>query len=341
MNYRWKNILYTFGLLTVLYLVFQYRQKNNIEGIAITGKTMGTTYTVKYFDGNKTNWKPQIDSLLKDFNQSLSTYIEDSEISKFNKNGQYSFASPYFLPVLQACEQIHSTTNGYFDPTVMPLVNAWGFGPEKIDRPDSSRIDSIKNYIGFDKVVRFNEKEIHKTNPNASIDFSALAKGYGVDIISEYLKTKGLDNTYVEIGGEVRTNGKNILSDRDWTVGILNPKSNYEQQEFIAKVTLHNQAIATSGNYFNYRVVDGVQYSHTLDPKTGYPTEHHILSASVLAKDCMTADAYATAFMSMGHEKALKLIQNTTDIEVYLIFSTEDGQMSTFQTEGFKLTDGE
>lgn len=293
---------------------------------------MGTTFHITYYDEANRNFKSSIDSLLVVFSQSLSTYIKGSEITEFNNGNAFHFKLPYFLPVLQKSVGIAQESDGAFDPTVMPLVNAWGFGPGKKMKLDSLQLDSIRQFVGIEK-ISFNSDSVWKDDPRVQLDFSAIAKGYGVDVVVYFLLNKGVDNLFVEIGGEVSTKGQHISSEKPWEVGILNPNSTYESQSYLAYAQLKNRAMATSGNYFNFYEEDGIKYSHTIDPASGQTIQHQLLSASVFAEDCMTADGWATAFMVMGHEKAIEKLKTLDGVEAFLIFSTDEG-LQTYLTDG-------
>lgn len=340
MNNRAKNIIYSFILLVSLLAVYQYRkwqakpeeEINPMEPVMIDGLTMGTSYHITYFDGANRNFKTSVDSLLQVFNQSLNTYLPTSEISTFNKALlSFKFDLPFFFPVTKRSMEIAAQTQGAFDPTVMPLVNVWGFGPEKGSAPDSAQVDSILQFVGF-KRIQFNTDSLWKEDTRTQLDFSAIAKGYGVDVVANFLASKGIENAFVEIGGEVVTHGENKKSGREWVVGILDPVSTIDDQKFLATIKVKDKAMATSGNYFNYHEVNGIRYSHTIDPHTGYPVQREILSASIMADDCMTADAWATACMVMGHDKAIELLEKQPDIDAFLIFSGNDGSVKTFYT---------
>lgn len=339
-NYRRKNLLYSAFLLIALLSVWAYRQyteepsgKPEGEKIELLGSTMGTTYSVKYLDTEGRNLQAQIDSLLVAFNMSLSTYIPESEISRFNREGSHRYETPFFYPVLERSKEIYKNTGGAFDPTVGPLVNAWGFGPEGRQSPGKSTVDSLRQLVSYDSIV-FDTARVQKRKEGIKLDFSAIAKGYGVDVVAQYLLTQGIENLFVEIGGEIYARG-NSERGTPWRVGVNYPAGSIEdQQNAQAIVSLENRAIATSGNYRNYYEVDGIKYSHTISPVTGYPVNHSLLSASVFATDCMTADAYATAFMVMGWEKAIKVDEQQDDIEVYLIYNDENGALKTYSSPG-------
>ncbi len=298
MEQRKKNAL--IASMMVIILFGAYLMMNSKEGIyspdylvTLEGSTMGTVYSIKYLDEQKRNFKTEIDSLLHEFNQSLSTYEEQSEISIFNLSDTMNFERPYFLPVLQKSKSIWKETSGAFDPTVMPLVNSWGFGPAGRAQPDSITVDSLLDLVGFDKIM-FDSARVWKTKPNVQLDFSAIAKGYGVDVIANYLLTYDIRNLMVEIGGEVYCQGKNARG-QYWLIGIDNPEAEGIDDYLKARISIKNRAVATSGNYRNFYTIEGNTYAHTISPFTGYPVQKEILSASVFAPLCIKADGYATA----------------------------------------------
>lgn len=336
-NYRKKNLLYSLFLILALLGVWVYRnyikesERPEAEGkkVELQGRTMGTTYSVKYLDAEGRNFQPGIDSLLEVFNLSLSTYIPESEISRFNKEALLKYESPFFYPVLERSKEIYKKTGGAFDPTVGPLVNVWGFGPEGRQDPSAATIDSLKQLVNYDSIF-FDSVAVCKMMKGMKLDFSAIAKGYGVDVVAQYLLEQGLENLYVEIGGEVYAHGVNDRGSA-WMVGVNYPTTEIEkQQTAMAIVPVKNQAVATSGNYRNYYEKDGVKYSHTISPTTGYPVTHSLLSASVIAPDCMTADAYATAFMVLGTEEAKAIDAREEEIAIYLIYSDAEGKLQTY-----------
>lgn len=335
---RKKNAIYSLVLVIALVSVWWYRnhneQANLKQRVEIVGETMGTTYSIKYLQNEGRNYKASIDSLLELFNQSLSTYIPTSEISQFNQGTVFKFELPFFYPVLKRSYEIYKDTDGAFDPTVGPLVNAWGFGPVDEDMPAREEIDSLLQLVKFDSLY-FDSISVCKLKRNIQLDFSAIAKGYGVDVVVDFLKSKGIVNMMVEIGGEMVCLGRNHEG-RLWRIGIDRPSGGEGARPLQAVVALENKALATSGNYRNYYEKDGKKFSHTIDPKTGYPVEHTLLSASVFAPDCMTADAYATAFMVMGMEGAKNMLEHDKDLEAYLIYSDERGEVKTFISEGMR-----
>lgn len=333
-----KNIIYSLLLAAVFLAVWSYRRWNQAEStaeqssyqkIALQGNTMGTTYSVKYLDPQGRNLKPSVDSLLEAFNMSMSTYIPDSEISRFNRETVLKYESPFFYPVLKKSKDVFEKTAGAFDPTVGPVVNVWGFGPESRQHPSDLLIDSLRQLVNYDSIF-FDSISACKMMKGMKLDFSAIAKGYGVDVVADFIGSKGIDNLFVEIGGEVVARGVNDRGE-PWRVGINYPTEDpEEQQQAQAIVSLKNQAIATSGNYRNFYEKDGIKYSHTISPITGRPVRHSLLSASVFAPDCMTADAYATAFMVMGVDKAKEVLAKEKELSAYFIYSDANGKLETW-----------
>ena len=298
--------------------------------IRIEGETMATTYHITYHDPKGRNFKASIDSVLVLVNKSINTYDPTAEISVFNKSKTgLKVNLPYLLQPLSKAREVNAASGGAFDPTVMPLVNAWGFGPNKGPLPDSATVDSLRSLVGFDK-VQFNNDSVWKTDPRSQLDFGGIGQGYGADVIANLLKSKGVENMFVELGGEGLANGHNTESGKLWQIGILDPENT---DAFKAYVSLSDRAFTTSGNYYNFREVNGQRFSHTIDPKTGYPAQRAILSASVFAKDCTTADAWATAIMVMGHEKAIEVLKEHPEVDVFLVYSTANGT-ETFATKG-------
>ncbi len=334
MTNRSKNIIYSLLLLFSLFAVWLYRKKQAPDPLRIEGKTMGTTYHITYFDGQHRDFKNQVDSLLLVVNQSINNYDSTSEISRFNRNAtSFKFELPYFYPPLKKSLEVFSASEGAFDPTVMPLVNAWGFGAGKVLSMDSARVDSLKAFVGFDKIILMKDSLV-KLNPRTQLDFGGIGQGYGADVITDFLKAKGISNALVELGGEGVALGVNLQSGNPWEIGILDPNSVYANQFFKATVKLEDMSFTTSGNYFNYREIEGKKYSHTIDPKTGFPVQRQLLSASVFAADAITADAWATALMVMGHEKAIDLLKRHSELEVFLIYMGNDGKQMTYATDG-------
>jgi len=341
MEAKKKNAIIASALVLILFIGYLYMNGNSNDKIynpdnlvSFTGETMGTIYSIKYLDTQKRDYKTEVDSLLKVFNQSLSTYEQASEISIFNNSDTLNLNLPYFLPVLQKSKEIWEVTAGAFDPTIMPLVNLWGFGPAKRSQVDSLEVDSLLNLVGFDKVL-FDSTKVYKTQPNVQLDFSAIAKGYGVDVVANYLISHNINNLMVEIGGELYCKGKNERG-QYWLIGIDNPEAKGIEEYLKAKISIKNRAVATSGNYRNYYKEEGRTYAHTISPFTGFPIQKEIISASVFADGCMEADAYATAFMVVGLAKAKQILSENIGMDAYLIFKDKQDSLKTFYTSGIE-----
>lgn len=338
MNLRTKNIVYTLVLLAAMTAVWYYRSGRKPAMIFAEGETMATTYHVSYFDPRGRSFQQSIDSLLVVVNKAINNYDSTSEVSRFNRSDEgIDVTLPYLLPALQKAQAVFVSSNGGFDLTVMPLVNAWGFGPDKSLQPDSTTIDSLKSFVGFEK-IQVSEGRVAKSDPRAQLDFGGIGQGYGADVIADFLRSKGITDFLVELGGEGVVAGINLASGEPWKIGILDPNSTHEHQFFKAYASLTNRAFTTSGNYFNYKVVEGKKYSHTIDPSTGYPVAKALLSATVFADDCTTADAWGTAFMVMGHEKAIDVAAQHPELDVLLFYTQPDGQLGAYVSERIKST---
>lgn len=298
------------------------------------GFTQGTIYHIVYEHPQGKNIKPLIEKELKRFNNSLSTYIPTSTISKVNQNIDFE-VDTLFRNCFERGKQISEITNGAFDMTVMPLVNAWGFGFKNKQNITTNLINDLRKTVGWQKVKIENNRVIKKDTATM-LDASAIAKGYGVDVIAMLLNRNGCKNFMVEIGGEVSVKGTNKKGQL-WRIGINQPKDNAPiNSELQAVAELNNQALATSGNYRNFYIEGGKKFAHTIDAKTGYPVQHSLLSATVIASNCMTADAYATSFMVMGLDKAKQVVNSSEELEAFFIFADEKGEYKTWISEGLK-----
>ena len=328
-----KSFIKYLFFFSVVYVSCKNSGSNDAQNgfTSIAGETMGTTYHITYESSE--DFKAEIDSLLVLFNNSVSTYIPESTISQFNKGGSefcYSQQDDQFLlESLSRAMEIAKETNGAFDPTVMPLVNYWGFGygpKEKVQTPDKKTLDSLVNLVGYKKIGLMSKNDtvcIFKENANMQLDLSASAKGHGVDVIASFLASQGIENYLVEIGGELiasgyKTNGK------PWVIGINRPQKGAAIDEIQIPIDLSEKAMATSGNYRNYYESGNITYAHTINPKTGDSTPSDILSASIIANDCLTADGYATACMVLGLEKSKKLINENPNLEACFIYANSD-----------------
>jgi FAD:protein FMN transferase len=300
--------------------------------ISLEGPTEGTSYHITYESEDSINYQYEVDSLLRQFDLSLSTYEPSSIISRINRDEPDVELNDYFIRCFKASEQVFHESGGAFDITVAPVVNAWGFGFTEGTNPDSATIDSLLQYIGMEH-IRIENNRIVKDFPGIMLDVNAIAQGYAVDIVSGFFDKKGIINWLVEIGGEVRAKGKNPKGVY-WRVGIDKPIEGIQISglQMEAVVSLRDRALATSGNYRRFYIKDGVKYSHTIDPSTGYPVRHNLLSATVIADQCIMADAYATAFMVLGVEKTKEMLKDRKDIDAYLIFTDDSGKYTTYST---------
>lgn len=299
--------------------------------IQFHGEAQGTYYAVTYFAADTLILQLQIDSLLKDFDHTASIWEQNSIISKINRNEQDVIPNQHFIDIFRQSQRISEITAGAFDITVIPLVNAWGFGFKNKMNVTQHVVDSLRPLVNY-RAVKFENGNFIKENPNIQIDYNAIAQGYSVDLLGGFLEKHGITSYLIDVGGEVL--GKGEKPDRtQWMVGIEKPSENQDSERKLkATIYLKNKAIATSGNYRKFYELNGVRYSHTIDPKTGYPVNHSLLSATVMADSAAIADAFATAFMVMGVEKTQQFLSKYSGIEVYLIYSGENGEIKTWKS---------
>lgn len=310
------------------------QRTSKLTYIKIAGFTQGTSYHMTYGAKDSINLQPQVDSLLHSFDMSLSTYIPESLISRINDNESDS-VDDKIIEVVKVAREVNRESNGAFDITVMPLVNAWGFGPGAKANVDSSMVDSLLQYVGMDK-IRIEDHHLLKSKPGVSIDVNALAQGYSVDVVARFLEEQGVKNYMVEIGGELRTKGLNPQA-QVWKIGIDRPEygNMIPGAELQAIVQLENKSLATSGNYRKFYEENGVKYTHSIDPKTGYPARQQLLSATIVADECITADAYATACMVLGLDKSKEMLAKHPELQAYLIYNDNEGKYQVYDTKGF------
>lgn len=299
------------------------------------GKIYGTIYHIVYEHPRGEDLHASIDAELARLNGIFSTFDSASQISLINTN-QNVVPDSLFIQCFNRAMEISALSEGAFDITVAPMVNAWGFGFKHREKITPGLIDSLLELTGYRK-VRLEEGKVVKDNPGTMLDMSAIAKGYTCDLVGEFLAARGCTNIMVEIGGEVVARGLNPQG-AIWSIGISEPDetSFFGNDDIQAVVMLQEKALATSGNYRNFYEEGGKRYAHTIDPATGYPVQHSLLSATVLAGDCMTADALATAFMVMGLEKGVELSRKLPGVEVYFFYSDETGFNKVYMSEGFR-----
>lgn len=295
-----------------------------------SGTAFGTIYNITYQSDEDLGLL--IEKELAKVDSSLSIFNPSSTISKINQNEDVD-ADELFLHVFKLSQEVSKETGGAFDTTVAPLVNMWGFGFKSGEQPSKESIDSLMQLVGYDK-IRLEGKRIMKDDSRIMIDFSAIAKGYGSDRIANLLSSKGVENFMVEIGGEIVTVGVNPKKE-SWKIGVTKPTDDplSTNQELQTILNISNKAMATSGNYRNFYYKDGKKYAHTIDPKTGYPVQHNILSATVITDNCATADAYATAFMVLGLDGSKEILNRHPELKAYLICCLEDGSLYTWTSD--------
>ena len=297
------------------------------------GLVFNTIYHFTYQSDE--DYQSQIEEELSRFDASLSPFNPTSIISRFNRNDTAVVADAWFEQVFDRSKEIWRDTEGAFDPTVSPLINAWGFGFKSGVAVTPEVVDSLWHLVGMER-MELVDGRLYKDDPRMTLNFSAIAKGYAVDVVASFLRGKGGENYLVEIGGEIAARGRNSRGEA-WRVGIDTPdESNVAGGQIEAVVLLDDAALATSGNYRNFRIVDGHRVAHTINPATGYPVQHSLLSATVLAPDCMTADAYATAFMVLGVEKSLEIAARHPGMEAYLIYAVDTATTAVAMTPGMK-----
>ncbi len=322
------------SLLAAIFLIVgcsvEEERKYSINGIAL-----GTPFNTIYFSEYPIkNIKTSLDSIFNEINQSMSTYIPESDISKINNGDKNILVDDHFIKVFKKSKEIWKISGGFFDPTVGIITKANGLGPKNFD--NEKDLTKLLELTGFNK-VQLKNKSIVKENEDIFLDFNAIAKGYCVDVISEFFEQKKIDNFLVEIGGEMVSRGLNKSTNNSWKVGISDPIKP-DSPNYLKKIELKNRALASSGNYRKYKVdkTSGKKIVHTVNPKSGESIETDVVGVSVVANDCMTADAYATAFMVMPMEDSKKIINENPEIDVLIIYLNDLNEIDTFSTKGFE-----
>jgi thiamine biosynthesis lipoprotein len=322
-------------ILSFFVFMFLASCRNSDPGFSsFNGFAQGTTYSVVFENSeriNLTDLRSEVENILHDFDMSLSLYQDSSILSRVNRNENLKLDT-YFIEAFSLSKKLSGMTGGAFDLTVGPLVKAWGFGPDAVKNFTESKRDSLLSLVGMDK-VEIRDGMLYKSDIRISLDFNAIAQGYSVDVICRYFDSLGMKRYLVEIGGEVRVRGdkRGVL----WRIGIDRPVDNNMSpgEDLQAIISLKDRALATSGNYRKFYVENGIKYSHTIDPKTGYPAKNQLLSTTIVAGDCATADAVATACMVMGKEKAVDFLNLHNELDAYLIYSDDQGSFRTWATK--------
>ncbi len=325
MNKRWHLPFLLFLIVGSIIIISENRPAYHTQ----QGKIFGTLYAVTY--EHNADLQTEIVAAMQAVDNSLSPFNKQSIITAINNNDSIE-ADTLFCEVFRTAKQIYTESHGAFDPTVAPLVNAWGFGFKKGTDISSATIDSLCQLVGFDRIT-LNDKQVSKADERIQLDFSAIAKGFGSDCVAHVLDSHGIKNYMVEIGGEVVVKGHN-KNGNPWGIGITKPidDSLSVNQELQTVLRLTDCAIATSGNYRNFYYKDGIKYAHTIDPRTGYPVQHSLLSATVIADNCMRADALATAFMVLGVDSAMAYCERHPEIEGYFIVASDSGHYEVQQS---------
>ncbi len=329
------KIKISFLTFSILLLFSSCRETATYDNFA--GFAQGTTYSMVFENNGRLNpqeLKSDVEKILRKFDLSLSLYVDSSVLSRVNRNEDIA-VDDYFMEAFRKSAEISEMTDGAFDITVGPLVRAWGFGPDDSRNFSELKRDSLMKLVGMDKVKLENGRVI-KADPGISLDFNAIAQGYSVDVISDYFSSRGIKSFLVEIGGEVRVKGdkQGVL----WRIGIDRPEdnNNLPGNDLQAVISLKDRSLATSGNYRKFYIENGVKYSHTIDPRTGYPARNQLLSATIIARDCATADGIATACMVMGKDKTIGFLGFHPEFDAFLVYSDDNGNYQTWSTENLK-----
>lgn len=327
-----------FNYIIALALVFtSCTEEPTLE--VLRGEAFGTSYLIQYYNSEDRNLEKGIDSVIYAVNKSVSTYIPNSDISKINRGDTTVVVDSIFKEVFRISKIVHKKSNGFFDPTVGVLRNAYGFGDSNpVLDMDQKVIDSLMKFVGLDKVSIANNGTILKEYPQIYFDFNAVAKGYAIDCLGRYLESMGVRNYLIELGGEILAKGRNSSSQQPWKVGIEGVDSQLDNRSFQVIIALEDRAMASSGNYRKFRIdsVSGKKYVHTINPLTGSAEQSNVTSATVVMSTCGEADAYATALMALGLERSKQLLNETAGVDAYLTFNDSLGNPQVFMTEDFK-----
>jgi len=319
-----------YAIIPLFTLLLACGNEKSLPYHQVSGFTQGTTYSITYA-GNESVSQEALDSIFRNFDLSLSLWVENSILSRWNRGDTSVKTDHYFETVFEISHRIHNQTDGAFNPAVFPLVQFWGFGPAGAtlpDTPDSIEIQKILSRTIFPPIHTLANHRLPKTLAGQALDFNGIAQGYSVDVIAEYLNDLNIEHYMIEIGGEIRTKGNN-RSGEPWNIGIDKPDFHQESRELMAIAKVQG-AIATSGSYRKFYEKEGVKYSHTIDPRSGYPVTHSLLSVTVWAPTCAEADGFATAFLVLGTHKTIELAAQWPNINVFLVFSDAAGNLQTY-----------
>jgi FAD:protein FMN transferase len=321
--------------LLLVFLISGCSSLNSPKKMSMAGEAQGTYYAITYYDKQERNLQPMVDSLLQSFDQSVSLWVDQSILSRVNRGDTNVQLDTTFLYNFILSKELSALTDGYFDFTIGPLAQAWGFHRKNRMELNQKQIDSLRNLVDYKK-VRLEGGKIVKDDPRMSFDFNAIAQGYSVDLIANMFDELGIQSFIVDVGGEIFA--RNLKPDgKNWIVAIESPtESKTDERTYEVILPLENLALATSGSYRKYFEKDGKRFSHAIDPKTGYPVDHNLLSVTTLASNAALADALSTAMMVMGLEKSIELLETLPGVEAYFIFWSEDNTYETYATDGMK-----
>ncbi|MBQ6307342.1 MAG: FAD:protein FMN transferase [Bacteroidales bacterium] len=323
-----NRIAFLIGFLALLASCNRVPQK-----MVLQGEAQGSYYAITYFDEQGRNFQQEIDSIFHAVDVSVNLWVDMSVISKVNRNEEVKLDS-IFVDNFRIAQEAASLSDGYFDPTISPIVAAWGFSYKHGDTITSQLIDSLKQLVDY-RNIRIEEGKVVKANPAMTLDFNAIAQGYTSDLIASFLDSRGIKNYLVDTGGEIMARGEKP-NGQPWIVGIEKPADNWDSEQVVhTRIALRDKGLVTSGSTRKYVERNGKRYSHCIDPKTGYPVEHNVLSVTVLAESSVWADALASICMVMGLEKSLPLIESMDGVEAYYIYVNEQNALETFATDGF------
>ena len=325
-----KRLAILFGIIVLLTSCNRQPKK-----IMLQGEAQGSYYAITYYDEQERNFQHEIDSIFHAVDVSVNLWVDTSVISKVNRNEDVTLDS-IFIDNFNIAQEAAQLSDGYFDPTISPIVAAWGFSYKHGDSITPQLIDSLKQLVDYRKVLIENGMVI-KENPAMTLDFNAIAQGYTSDLIASFLDSRGIKNYLVDTGGEIMAHGTKP-NGQPWIVGIEKPADNWDSEQVVhTRIALRDKGLVTSGSTRKYVERNGKRYSHCIDPNTGYPVEHQVLSVTVMANSSVWADALASICMVMGMEKSLPLIESMDDVEAYYIYVNENNELETFATEGFSV----
>lgn len=330
-----KQLLQLFFLCTLL---SSFSHSHDIQKVQLAGFAQGTTWHVTYYAEDSVVKKIQVDSILTKLDSSLSIYKNYSLISRFNRAKKSLKVDDHFAIVINKSIEVWKASDGLFDITVMPLVQAWGFGKKEVHQyPDSAKIKALLKCVGTDKIA-IKGKTLSKKKTCITVDVNGIAQGYSVDVLADFLESCNIHNYIVEIGGEIRVKGKKLPGNEKMKIGIEAPGDYDETSESVLQkiISLEDGAITTSGSYRKYHESEGKKFSHTIDPKTGFPIQNELISVTVFAKDAITADAYDNVLMAMGLSRALHFVESRNDMSAYFIYKKTDGSIADTASKEFE-----